>query len=205
LIETYLIVGYGKQHHIVASQKEIDTTLSGYYSQSGGQAAFDTMIKTEGFTVADVKEIASASATINDVFTAVTKNIACKPCGELHARHILFKAKDKALADTVAKHLQADKGLDFAAYAKKYSTDTGSAKVGGDLGWFDNTTMVAEFTKAAFAMKIGQVSNPVKSTYGYHVIQVLGQRASRAQKNTYFTNWIKSHQKTQVVQTYVKF
>jgi parvulin-like peptidyl-prolyl isomerase len=204
LIQNYTIVAYARDHHLMPTQAEITTVISGYYTQGGGKDAFLKMATSEGFTSADVNEIASTTAAIQSVMTKVTANIACKPCGERHARHILFKATDQKLATTVAKHLQADKGSDFAAYAKKYSTDTGSAKQGGDLGWFEQSAMVKEFGDAAFALKIGQVSNPVKSTYGWHVIQVLGERASSTQKSDYFTTWVGKMQKAAVTHTYVK-
>ncbi len=204
LVKNYLLVAYARDHHLMPTQLEITTVLSGYYSQGGGKDAFMKMAQDQGFSAADVNEIASTTAAIQSVMTKVTANVSCKPCGERHARHILLKATDQKLALTVAKHLQADKGSDFAAYAKKYSTDTGSAKQGGDLGWFAQTDMVKEFGDAAFALKIGQVSNPVKSTYGWHVIQVLGERASATQKSDYFTAWASKLQKTSVEHTYVK-
>jgi parvulin-like peptidyl-prolyl isomerase len=204
LIQNYMIVAYARDHHLLPTQLEITTVISGYYSQGGGKDAFMKLAQTEGFTADDVHQIAATTATIQSVMAKVTDNIACKPCGERHARHILFKATDEKLANTVAKHLQADKGSDFAAYAKKYSTDTGSAKLGGDLGWFAQSAMVKEFGDAAFALKIGQVSKPVKSTYGWHVIQVLGERADSTQKSDYFGTWVSKQQKTEVKHVYVK-
>ncbi len=204
LIKNYVVVAYARDHHLLPTQKQVDTVLNGYYSQSNGKAAFLKLAASEGFTPADVNEIAYSSAAIQSVMTKVTANTPCNPCGERHARHILFKASDQKLAEQVAKHLQADKGSDFAAYAKKYSTDTGSAKQGGDLGWFQQSDMVQQFADAAFKLKIGQVSDPVKSTYGWHVIQVLGQRASSTQQSTYFTTWVNKGQKAATIHTYVK-
>ena len=205
LLKNYLIVAYARAHHMLPTQKDIDAVLNNYYSQGGGtRAAFLKLAKSEGFTASDVDEIAYTTAAIQTVMTKVTANTPCNPCDELHARHILFKATDQKLAEQVAKHLQADKGSDFAAYAKKYSTDTGSAKQGGDLGWFAKTDMVQQFSDAAYSLKIGQVSNPVKSTYGWHVIQALGRRATQAQQQAYFTTWLNKQQKAAVEHTYVK-
>jgi parvulin-like peptidyl-prolyl isomerase len=85
------------------------------------------------------------------------------------ARHILVA--DLATAETVHTLLMA--GGDFGALAAAYSTD-GSASSGGDLGWFSSDTMVAEFSAAAFALPVGEISQPVQTQFGFHIIQVLG-------------------------------
>ncbi|MDQ1471665.1 MAG: peptidyl-prolyl cis-trans isomerase [Bryobacterales bacterium] len=83
---------------------------------------------------------------------------------ELTEEQALAKAQD------VVKRLKA--GGDFAATAKTDSDDTGSAQQGGDLGEFHRGMMVPPFEEAAFALKIGEISEPVKSPFGYHVILV---------------------------------
>ena len=103
------------------------------------------------------------------------KNYAGKPPEqEVHARHILVKTE--AEANDIIKKLKG--GADVAQLAAQLSKDTGSAKQnGGDLGWFKKGDMIAPFSNAAFAMKKGEISSvPVKSEYGYHVIQVLDTR-----------------------------
>ncbi len=107
------------------------------------------------------------------------KDYANKPgVEEIHARHILVASE--AQAQDIIKQL--DKGADFAALAKKYSTDPGSVN-GGDLGWFKKTDMVPAFADAAFAMKDNQISQtPVHSQFGWHVIQVLGHRTDPTPK-----------------------
>lgn len=94
------------------------------------------------------------------------------PEEEVHARHILVASE----ADAKAIIAQLQKGADFATLAKSKSTD-GSAREGGDLGFFTHDDMVAEFADAAFAMKPGEVSKqPVKTQFGYHVIKVEERR-----------------------------
>lgn len=98
------------------------------------------------------------------------------PQEEVRARHILV-ATEKAAQDALA---ELKKGTDFAAVARAKSTD-GSARDGGDLGYFNRGDMVTEFSDAAFAMKPGEVSKaPVKSQFGFHLIKVEDRRMSAA-------------------------
>ncbi|HTY62281.1 MAG TPA: SurA N-terminal domain-containing protein [Acidobacteriota bacterium] len=102
-----------------------------------------------------------------------------KPHGEtVEAAHILIKVSDeskdaeaKAKAEEVLKKLKA--GGDFAALAKQYSQDTGSAAQGGYLGPFQRGQMVKEFEDAAFSLKPGETSGLVRSEHGYHIIRVM--------------------------------
>lgn len=94
---------------------------------------------------------------------------------ELKASHILLKTlpdgsnnkEIKVKAEKLRKKLSRS---NFASIAKKESEDTGSAAKGGDLGYFSKGRMVPEFEKAAFSLKNGQISQPIKSQYGYHII-----------------------------------
>ncbi len=82
-------------------------------------------------------------------------------------------AQALARAQMVEQKLKV--GGDFAALAKQYSDDTGSAQNGGDLGWFARGEMVTEFETAAFSATVGTITAPVKTQYGYHIIQVLAK------------------------------
>jgi peptidyl-prolyl cis-trans isomerase C len=94
---------------------------------------------------------------------------------EVHARHILVKTE--AEAKSIISEL--DNGADFAALAKKYSTDSGAGS-GGDLGYFGRGNMVKEFADAAFALPQGQYTKtPVKTEFGWHVIKVEDRRAGK--------------------------
>ncbi len=96
----------------------------------------------------------------------------------VHARHILFAEEDKALAEEVLAELRA--GGDFAAAATRDSIDTVSAAEGGDLGW-PTMPYVAEFQEAADALEIGEISDLVQTTFGYHIIEVLERRDESVQ------------------------
>ena len=124
---------------------------------------------------------------------------------QVWARHILVETEAEAKA---AEDLLKN-GVDFAQLAKKNSKDTGSAANGGDLGWFGKGQMVPEFEQVAFKLKVGEISQPVKSQFGYHIIQVLGHEnrpLSQSQydqkKQTEFTNWLTSAQKAATVKTF---
>ncbi|MGE4169174.1 MAG: peptidylprolyl isomerase [Candidatus Margulisiibacteriota bacterium] len=86
-----------------------------------------------------------------------------------HASHILVKTEAEAL--DIQKQLKA--GADFATLAKAKSTDPSAANNGGDLGWFGKGQMVPEFEKVAFSLKKGDLSEPVKTQFGYHIIKLI--------------------------------
>src|SRR5690606_32120841 len=101
---------------------------------------------------------------------------------ERKASHILIEFNDEqseeqalAKAQEVEKELRA--GGDFAALAEKYSQDIGSASAGGDLGYATEGVFVPEFEKVLFSLKPGEVSEPVKTEYGYHLIKLQDVRA----------------------------
>lgn len=92
------------------------------------------------------------------------------------------EAESKQKIEDIAKEIQG--GLSFEEAAKKYSEDPGSKDAGGDLNWFTKGTMVPEFQNAAFSMKVGQISEPIKTGYGYHLIKLtgIGNEATGADK-----------------------
>ena len=100
---------------------------------------------------------------------------------QVHARHILLKTEGKddaavrAQAEDLVKQLRA--GANFEELARKYSEDEGSAPNGGDLGLFGRGRMVPEFEQAAFSLPVNQISDPVKTQYGYHILQVTEKQA----------------------------
>ena len=100
---------------------------------------------------------------------------------QIRASHILFKieGKDentvKAKAEEVLKLAKAP-GADFAALAKKYSEDDSNNQTGGDLDYFGRGRMVPEFENAAFTMKSGEISDLVKTAFGFHIIKVVDNK-----------------------------
>jgi parvulin-like peptidyl-prolyl isomerase len=94
------------------------------------------------------------------------------PTTQIRASHILVKTEDEA--KKVLERLK--KGEKFADIAKAVSIDSGSAKNGGDLGFFSKGQMVPEFEKAAASLNVGEISVPVKTQFGYHIIKVTDKK-----------------------------
>jgi foldase protein PrsA len=158
------------------TDEEIEEELKGVKEQygEGYEAALaqsnitEEMLKTNiRFTLLQQKAVADVEVTDEEI-----QKYYDQASKELNARHILVE--DEALAKELVGKLKA--GEDFAKLAKENSTDTGSAEKGGDLGWFTVGTMVPEFNDAAYALEIKEISEPVKSDFGYHIIQVTEQR-----------------------------
>ena len=123
----------------------------------------------EEYNAAQAKKAVTDEA-MRALYTDTVKNL--KPEPEIRASHILVETEDQA--KDIEKRLKA--GEDFAKLATELSKDPGSGKQGGDLGFFTKERMVPEFSTAAFALAIGEVSAPVKSQFGYHVIKLTEKR-----------------------------
>jgi len=124
----------------------------------------------EALLTAEAKT-AVTDATMKKVYEEATKAIGDEK--EVRARHVLVEKEDEA------KAIVADlkKGGDFAAIAKEKSKDPGSKENGGDLGYFSKDQMVPEFAEAAFKLDKDQLSDPVKTQFGWHVIKVEDKRS----------------------------
>lgn len=133
----------------------------------------------------------------------------------VRASHILFgadkdtpaaeKAKAKADAEGVLKRVKA--GEDFAALAKEFSKDPGSAAVGGDLNFFPKGQMVPPFDAAAFSMKPGEISNLVETDFGFHIIKLTDRRSGRtvplAEVKDRLSEFLKQRKQQELVQQYL--
>ncbi len=130
-------------------------------------AYFHDKVLMEGM-LSNIAKAATTEQAEKKVYDDAAK--AQKPETEVHARHILVQTEDEAKAALA----RVQKGEDFAKVADELSKDPGSQ--GGDLGWFTKDKMVPEFADAAFKLEPGQVSGPVKSEFGWHIIKVESKR-----------------------------
>ncbi len=116
----------------------------------------------------------------------------------------------QALARIIEVQQKLGAGEDFAKLAAEYSDDTVSAAEGGDLGWFGRGRMVPEFEEAVFKLEPGQISDPIKTQYGYHIVQVLERDPARPldeftlAQNRYlaFTQWLDNVRNTTPIERF---
>jgi parvulin-like peptidyl-prolyl isomerase len=170
-------------------EKQMTTIKAQYFGKDGEcdaacEKKYQAEIKKQGVTDEQVREDVRASVVQNKIYEKVTADVTIsdKDVEEYYkknkqnyiqpasrdVRHILIKKK--ALAESL--YQRAIGGEDFASLAKKYSADPGTKKQGGKLP-ISKGRQVPEFDKAAFALKTGEISHPVKVSYGWHIILAL--------------------------------
>jgi peptidyl-prolyl cis-trans isomerase C len=119
---------------------------------------------------------AETDAEMHKVYDEAVKEMGSEQ--EVHARHILVETE----AEAKAIEAELKKGADFAEEAKKKSKDPSGAANGGDLGYFTKDQMVPEFTEAAFKLDKGQISDPIHTQFGWHIIKVEDKRVKPTPK-----------------------
>jgi foldase protein PrsA len=216
LVQETLIEQYAKNNNITVTDADIDAREN-QIKANFPSGSWEEMLKSRGLSEADVrsalreqvildkaltKDVTITPAQIQDYFN---KNHASfdKP-EEVTARHILVPTL------TLANQIEADlkAGQNFAELAKKYSTDPGSKDKGGELGSFRRGQMVPAFDKYAFSAPIGQISPPIKSPFGYHIIQVEsrtpGQKATLAAATPQITDTLRQQQEAPLIQPFLQ-
>ena len=178
-------------------EKSIDEQLQKVQEQYGGKDKFEQLLKQQGFTLDKYKDglkvKAAQTLMIND-YAGTTedklKESYEKNKHQYHLAHILISVKSDSnpngLSDEDAKKKAEEilkkikDGADFATLAKENSNDTANASNGGDLGWSskEDNSFVSEFSSAAYALSKDQVSDVVKTSFGYHIIKVLDTKDS---------------------------
>jgi peptidyl-prolyl cis-trans isomerase C len=125
-----------------------------------------------GFELQEETKAAITDEALRQTYEDAVKSVGGQE--EVHARHILVENEDEAKA--ILEQLKG--GADFATLAKEKSKDPGAAE-GGDLGYFSKEQMVPEFAEVAFKMYPGQLSNPVKTQFGWHIIKLEDKRTKQ--------------------------
>jgi parvulin-like peptidyl-prolyl isomerase len=177
-------------------------TLEGF--QSDYKTAVDSYTNL-GLSEADIRKVFFEDRLYRQkVYEIITKDVPHEQ-DQVWARHILVA--DEATAQSVLNQLL--NGGDWVTLAAKYSTDTGSKDIGGDVGWFGPGKMVAEFENAAFKLPVGAISQPIQTTFGWHIIQVLGHENRPLTEADYkqatdakFQEWLTEARSTTTVKIY---
>lgn len=194
MVTETLLLQKAKTLKLVPSDSELNSETTKQYDSTKSQyktdAEWKTALSQNGFTEDSLKAQIKNSVIMNKVVDYMTKNVkvtdkqiqdyynanqnqfTTQP-NKVHLAHILVKTQ--AEAQQVKDRI--NKGEDFAKVAKEVSTDTGSKDNGGDLGDLEeaNSGLDATFLKAALALKPGEVSQPVQTQFGWHVIKCISK------------------------------
>lgn len=194
LISQQLMNDEAKKQNIKVTDAEIENNLKMLKAGYSDEKQFEAALKTAGYTLDTLKdqirwqllstkvlEKLVPASSVNDreaqAYYDANKG-SYQVTAAKRASHILFASDDEDSAKKVLAELQ--NGADFAAMAKKYSTDTASARNGGDLGW-PTQAYVQEFQDAVDKLNKGEMSGLVKSAYGWHIIKVTDVREAGQQ------------------------
>lgn len=187
LVQLEIVKQKAAELKITVTPKDVQDRVNTIYSSYGGQKKVEALLAKQGMTLTDLQTQLHDTILQEKVQATVFKDVKVsdqqvKDYYNAHkasfhqgvsrqTRHILLKTKAEALkvrALLVANNTDAN----WQKVAKEYSQDPGSKNSGGDLGAVTQGQMVPPFDKATFALKVGEISQPVKSSYGWHVIEV---------------------------------
>ncbi|MBW4083406.1 peptidylprolyl isomerase [Paenibacillus sp. S150] len=217
LITTTLVDQEAKKANITVTDADIDAEIEDLKTQFGGEDALNSALQQSSMTLDDLKkqmplqvEIRKlvepkVTVTEDDISQYYEDNKASfNQEEEVRASHILVETQEEA--DAIVKQL-AD-GADFATLAQEKSTDTGSKDNGGDLDFFKKGDMVAEFSDAAFKLKVGETSGAVKTDYGYHIIKVTDRKEAHEytldEKKEEITKTLKAQKVSEMSSTWLQ-
>jgi peptidyl-prolyl cis-trans isomerase D len=177
------------------------------YTLEGFQKDYDDMLKSfSAYNVSEkvIRSIYEADLLRKKLRDDITKDIP-KTEEQVWARHILVETEEEANA----AYQRLLDGEEFGKVAQEVSKDTGSAANAGDLGWQPRSFFVKEFSDAAFTQKIGEIGKPVKTDFGYHIIQVIAREELplsdsqyEQKKDTEFNDWLTAAKESATIETF---
>jgi len=140
--------------------------------------AFVENFEKIGMSEKDILKLYHDQLTSQKVYELITADVATQE-EQIWARHILVGTLEEA-QDVLTR---LENGEDWSVISAEVSTDTSNKDKGGDLGWFGKNAMVAEFESAAYELEIGEISEPVQTNFGFHIIQLLGKEVRPIESN----------------------
>lgn len=200
LIGARLIMQEARRRNLTAPDAEVEQQVAEIKKRFPTERDFTEALTRNGFTLTSLREairvqktqrrladqVAQGSVTDQEVRDFFERNRSRfdKPA-QLKVSHILFRITEKeqeSVASAKLKIVQAKMadGEKFEDLARKYSEDTASAPQGGDLGYVARGTLVKEFEEAAWALRPGQTSAPVRTQYGLHIIRAFDTKPAEA-------------------------
>jgi len=239
LIDQRIIVQEARQRGVVANEAQVSAEIERLQKQFGDEQGFQAALAQRNLTMADVRRLLQLNLTVRALMPLVTKirvaddevrkqfnehRTQYDEAEQVHVSHILIRAgtgeeEERARRTMVLIQGRLAKGEKFDALARQYSEDPGSKERGGDLGFVSRGSLVPEFEKVAFTLKAGEVSAPVKTQFGYHVIlvaehkparqatfdqvkeQIRGQLAQQKQEAT-FQTWLQAERKQATIKRF---
>ncbi|MEH7009408.1 peptidylprolyl isomerase [Neobacillus niacini] len=181
LIADKIVATEAKKQKVSVTDEDLNKEVDKLKESYGGEDVFNQVLESNNTSVDVLKEDLKNYLTLRKLLepqieitdeelqTYFDENKdSFGEAEQVKASHILVE--DEATAKEIKQKLTD--GADFAELAKEYSTDEGSKENGGELGFFPRGTMVTEFEDVAFALPINEISDLVKSDYGYHIIKV---------------------------------
>lgn len=188
IISEKIVAAEAKKQKVSVKDSELNQEIETLKASYGGEEAFNQALETNNTSLAYLKQDLKNYLTIKKLLgpeititeeemkTYFDKNKdSFAQAEQIKASHILVA--DEKTANKVKQKL--NDGADFAELAKEYSTDESTKDSGGELGYFAKGTMVKEFDDAAFGLAVGEVSKPVKTDYGYHIIKVEAKKKAK--------------------------
>lgn len=205
VIPQAVLLQEAKNHDFVVSDKEIEDIVDNLIEQSGlGKDEFYQKLKEDNLDIEDIRSIYRNNMIINLLLNkTILANVEVGLSEQVKASHILVETEEEAVS--ILAELR--EGADFSELAKEKSKDPSAKINSGDLGYFEKGAMVPEFEEAAFSLSVGDLSEPVKTSFGYHIIKVDDKKPARTIKYSEITDTNErqlAYEKNKaVIQTYI--